>query len=60
MGLLILILALGLGWVVCSADAETAVLNLPGPAAVGASVSPQGSAYGTTSGKDKKTPKKKR
>ena len=45
---------------VCSADAETAMLNLPGPAAVGASVSPQGSAYGTTSGKDKKTPKKKR
>ena len=43
-----------------SSDAETAVLDLPGPAAVGASSSPQGSASGTTSGKDKKTPKKKR
>ena len=43
-----------------SSDAETAVLDLPGPAAVRASSSPQDSASGTTSGKDKKTPRKKR
>lgn len=45
---------------VCSADAGVAVPNSPGPAAVGASVSPQGSASGKTSGKDKKTPYKKK